>query len=328
MIEILSSGAANLVQDQGRSGLLHLGISRSGAMDGLALSCANLLAGNPANAAGLEIAMFPFKLRFLGDVRFACTGADAELRLDGEVLPPWWSGQARNGQVLTLGLPRTGARAYLAFAGGIDVPVVLGARATDHKTGFGGLAGRGLKRLDRLSLKAAGEGPAIRGGDVGCVPAGLPAFWRELASGCVTLRVLPAAQYAQFTAESRRILVEAAWQVTRDVNRQGYRLAGSEALRLAEPLELLSHGIVPGTVQVPPAGQPIIQLAEANTCGGYPKIATVIEPNLWRLGQVPSGCAVRFEPVTAETAESIWRAQDAELARLSQCIAPMARRAA
>ena len=131
------------------------------------------------------------------------------------------------------------------------------------------------------------------------MPAGLPAFWRELASGCVTLRVLPAAQYAQFTAESRRILVEAAWQVTRDVNRQGYRLAGSEALRLAEPLELLSHGIVPGTVQVPPAGQPIIQLAEANTCGGYPKIATVIEPDLWRLGQVPSGCAVRFEPVTA-----------------------------
>lgn len=292
MIEILNSGAANSVQDLGRPGYLHLGISTGGAMDAPALSLGNLMLGNDAGSAGLEIVLFPFRLKFLADCRFALTGADCEASLDERRLSPAWVCNARAGQVLSLKPPRHGARCYLTFAGGIEVEPVLGSRSTDLKTGFGGLEGRAVQRGDRLALAGSPSKHAIEFGTTLTIPI-------AERSAVVTVRVLPGAELEAFDDASRHALYAQEWTITPDSNRMGMRLKG-EPLVLSRPLEMLSHGILPGTVQVPPSGLPIIQLADANTCGGYPKIAHVIDADLCRLAQAPIGARIRFEAVTQE----------------------------
>lgn len=296
MIEVMSSGALNLVQDLGRLNCMHMGVSASGAMDTPALRLANWLVGNDAGAAGLELSVFPFRMRFEGDVSFSCTGAHCRITLDDQPIPNWTKSHARAGQRLVIEGPMLGVRAYLAFEGGIDVPDILGSRSTDLKGGFGGHGGRGLKRGDHLNVSSAsshiGKGvPAI-------APPDRLLLKKELANGCVSVRVLPAAEFGQFTEAAIEAFYSTPYEVTPQANRVGYRLKGTP-LNTRQRLELRSHGIAPGTVQVPPAGQPIVQLAEANTCGGYPKIATVIESDLWRLAQTPVGCAIQFIPVTS-----------------------------
>lgn len=314
MIEILTNGAPNLVQDLGRRGQMASGVSRSGAMDVVAMSLANALVGNEQSAAVLELCLFPVRVKFREDTEFAVTGADCFARLDDEVLAPWWGRSARMGQTLTVERPKRGARVYVAFRGGIDVEPALGSRSTDLKGGFGGVQGRGLRRGDVLALCSAPyRGERMAG--LGVVPKQLPAFWQELSSGCITVRVLPAAEYGLFTADARHALEDAEYEITPDANRVGYRLSGPD-LPLTVPVELLSHGIVPGTIQVPASGQPIVQLADANTCGGYPKIATVIEADLWRLAQAPIGSRIRFAMTDIETALSALREQREEHARL------------
>lgn len=321
MIEILSTGAVNSVQDLGRRGYLDVGVSWSGAMDRPALRAANSLLGNDEGAAGIEIALFPFRIRFAQRTAFAVAGADCPLTLDEYALPPWWADTGGEGQVLTIGVPRGGARAYLAVAGGIDTPPLLGSRATDLKSGFGGLEGRGLRRGDRLPI---GE---CRGADLPDGGLGIDAA--DLRGGTgparddAPLRILPAAEFDAFTQEARQRFLGAPFRVGAEANRMGYRLAGP-TLNLTRKLELFSHGIMPGTVQVPPSGQPIIQLAEANTCGGYPKIATVIEADLWRLAQAPVGADLRFRIVEREEAvaalahEEVALSDIAALARLAR----------
>lgn len=311
MIEILSSGAPNVVQDRGRHGYLSQGVSRGGAMDVPALECGNALLGNELDAAGIEVGLFPFRLRFHADCCFAQTGAVCVSKLDGVELPPWWASRARAGQTLVIEPPLSGARAYLAFRGGLDVPQVMGSRSTDLKSGLGGIDGRGLRRGDRLAVFKACAGDRLPDSGVGALPHGLAEFHRLLGQGVVRVRALPAAEYEAFDDGARALFFESDWKVTSESNRLGYRLSGP-GLRLEKPLELLSHGLLPGTVQVPASGQPIVQLAEANTCGGYPKIATVIEADLWRLAQSPAGTRVRFEPVGLSEAVDALRQQAQE----------------
>ena len=307
MIEILTTGAANSVQDLGRFGYLDAGVSRSGAMDAPALELANRLVGNQPNAAAIEVAIFPFRLRFDRAALVAVTGADLPVMLNGIRYPSWWTLPLTTGDVLELGLPRRGARAYLAIAGGIAVPPLLGSASTDLKSRWGGLDGRGLRRGDWLE---PGFAPAAAAG----LPAGFGLDPKAIGRGAddvgeaVPIRVLPGAEYEDFEQAAVDALEASAWQVTEDANRQGYRLSGTE-LKLNQKLELHSHGIMPGTVQVPPSGQPIIQLAEANTCGGYPKIAHVIEADLWRLGQAAVGSRLRFVRVDRRQAVEALRAQ-------------------
>lgn len=305
MIEILTTGLPNTVQDLGRPGHLALGVSHGGAMDRQALTIANLLLGNDPSAAGIEVALHPFRLRAHVDTAVAVTGADCAVSVGVRSCPPWWATAIRAGETLVLEAPRVGARSYIAFAGGLDLPPVMGSRATDVKGNFGGFAGRGLSRGDRLALNLA-QCPLPAGG-VGAVLEERRGTADDLANA-IGLRVLPAAEFDAFTPEAQAAFTGSEWSITNDANRMGYRLSGA-TLSLASPVELLSHGIMPGTVQVPPSGQPIIQLADANTCGGYPKIATVIEADLWRLAQAPVGARLRFSPVsTAESTEAL-RAQ-------------------
>jgi biotin-dependent carboxylase-like uncharacterized protein len=202
--------------------------------------------------------------------------------------------------VLTLGLPQGGAqrgsRAVLCVSGGIDVPEVLGSRSTQLRGAFGGHEGRALRRGD--VLRAADAGNACRTG-FGLVP---PALALPLErDGVAAVRVLPAAEYLAFEPASREAFWAGEWKITSQSDRYGYRLDG-EALRPIAPMELRSHGIVPGVIQVPHNGQPIIQMRDAQPSGGYPKFGTVIEADMWRLGQAPIGSRTRFIETTWDEA--------------------------
>lgn len=294
MLEILRPGVQSTVQDLGRCGLRHLGIAQNGALDAPALRLGNRLLGNAADSAGLEIALGPVALRFGRDGWFALTGADFQATLDGHPVWSGWRTPCRQGQVLQLNGSRDGMRAYLCVDGGIDVPLVLGARATDLKAGYGGYQGRALQAGDLLP-----QGPARP--LCGRLGARLRP-WQPV------LRALPGPEYAQFDAASQAAFWEQAWTVSPQSNRMGYRLQGS-ALQRHDPRELLSHAVLPGVVQLPPGGQPIVLLADAQTTGGYPRLAVVIEADLWLLAQARPGSQLRFQRcdlATAAAAREAW----------------------
>ncbi|AHF76616.1 Urea amidolyase related protein [Sodalis praecaptivus] len=288
MIEILSPSHLVSVQDLGRFGHLHHGVGISGAMDKPALCAGNLMLANPPTAAGIEIPFFPLRLRFHRACTFALTGADAGATLDDTPMLPWWCARADAGQTLTFHRPRYGVRAYLTVAGGIQVAPVLGSRSTQLRGGFGGLAGRTLQQGDQLPLAAdADAGP----GGFGIQPP--PTAMPLTCAGLPAVRVIPAAEYPLFPPACREAFWREPWKVTSQSNRYGYRLAGTPLLP-ERPLEMRSHGIVAGVIQVPHGGQPIIQMRDAQPMGGYPKFGTVIEADLWRLSQIPIGRSVRF----------------------------------
>jgi biotin-dependent carboxylase-like uncharacterized protein len=301
MIEVLSASALATVQDLGRIGTLQWGVGTSGAMDPLALASGNLLLGNDEGAAAIEVPVFPFEVRFTEDCAFALTGADCAARLDGMPLLPWWTHQARAGQTLQLGPPQQGrwraSRAYLCLPGGVDVPKVLGSRSTQLRGAFGGHEGRALRQGDRL--RAGRTHHARAGTGFGLVP---PALALPLeVDGVAAMRVLPAAEYPLFTDASQRAFWSEEWKITAQSDRYGYRLAGTPLVQKAV-IEMRSHGIVPGVIQVPSGGAPIVQMRDAQPSGGYPKIGTVIEADLWRLGQVPIGSRIRFIEIGWEEA--------------------------
>lgn len=292
MIELLSDSALATVQDRGRFGNLRFGVGTSGAMDQLALAAGNLLLGNAAADAAIELQVFPSHWRFHADLRFALTGADTGARLNRQPLPPWWVTRAHRGDELELGRAVHGSRAYLCLPGGIDVPLILGSRSTQLRGAFGGLDGRCLRRGDRLAAARPQSTGCV---DIGVVPPGSSMPLGE--QGLTTVRVIPASEYECYQSASQRAFWSCDWKITSQSNRYGYRLAG-EALLPRAALEVRSHGIVPGVIQVPPDGQPIIQMRDAQPTGGYPKFGTVIEADLWRLAQAPIGSRLRFVEAT------------------------------
>ncbi|MBP7241832.1 biotin-dependent carboxyltransferase family protein [Amaricoccus sp.] len=326
MIEILSQSAFASVQDLGRFDAVRWGVGTAGAMDRLALLAGNILLGNAEDAAGVEVQVFPFEVRFDADHAFAVTGADCAATLDGVPLLPWSSARACAGQVLRLGLPQAGrwrgARACLTIAGGVDVPVVLGSRSTQLRGAIGGHEGRMLRQGDRLAVGAA-SGAAIV---AGVVPPGL-ALPLE-ADGLPAVRVLPASEHDAYTERSLARFWDEPWKITPQSDRYGYRLAGP-GLEPKAPIEVRSHGIVPGVIQVPHSGQPIVQMCDGQPTGGYPKIGTVIEADLWRLGEMPIGTRFRFVRVEWDAALAAREARDGWVAEVRRVADLMrARRAA
>jgi biotin-dependent carboxylase-like uncharacterized protein len=293
MIEVLSETALATVQDQGRFGALGLGVGTAGAMDDLAVAAGNLLLGNDEGCAAIEVQIFPFLVRFESACSFAVTGAQCSATLDGRAVLPWFVCEAAAGQVLRLGIPGGAAwpasRAYLCVAGGVDVPAMLGSRSTQLRGAIGGFQGRALQKGDRVAVGAPRD--VARIGRFGVQP---PALAKPLlCDGVSAVRVLPAAEYELFTADCVAAFWEQPWKITPQSDRYGYRLAGP-VLAMEASVELRSHGIVPGVIQVPPGGQPIVQMRDAQPSGGYPKIGTVIAADLWRLGQAPIGSQIRF----------------------------------
>jgi biotin-dependent carboxylase-like uncharacterized protein len=294
-ISILKAGIQTTVQDLGRTGFRHLGISQNGALDAQSLILANNLVGNTPELAGLEIVIGPIELQFHRDAWIALCGADFDASLDGVRVAPAWRTFVQAGQILKLRGTTHEYRAYLAIDGGLDVPEVLGARATSLSAGFGGHQGRALKAGDCLLLGTPHQFSKSMGV--------LQRTWTP------EVRAIPGPEYKQFSEESRKIFWAHAWKVSLQSNRMGYRLQG-HTLACDRQENLLSHAVMPGVVQVPPNGQPIVLLADAQTTGGYPRIATVIEADLWKLAQIPPGRSFCFFQTTlalALDAQERWR---------------------
>jgi antagonist of KipI len=304
-MKVLSAGLQTSVQDLGRFGYRQLGIGVSGALDGYSLRVGNWLVGNDENAAALEITLQGPRLHFERAVRIAITGADVEAQTDGIVLPGWRPIDLPAGCELRFGPCRRGARAYFTVAGGIDVAIALGSASTDLRAGFGGFEGRCLMAGDSLSL-ATTSGTAPWGID----PEPDLEFGRP-----TTIRVLPGRDGTM----PMNAFCDDLYRVSAQSNRQGVRLQGA-ALTIADSRERLSEPVAPGTVQLPPDGQPIVLLAEAQTTGGYPRIGHVVSADLPRLAQLRPGDSLRFEMIDWATAQELACAQRRRLSRIALAI--------
>lgn len=318
LIEVVSGGPGCTVQDAGRVGQRHGGIALAGALVPPLADAANALVGNPAGAACLEWRGLGLVLRVLrGPVRMAMAGAvrGALSRGDGpwHPLAAWRSATLGEGDRLQLGAALAGC-GYLALGGGVLVLPVLGSRSTHVRTRLGGLDGRMLRPGDRLPCARQQVGARHER------MARAPLPWPE-----GPIRVIWGPQDDHFTADARAQFLSTDWCVTPEQDRMGMRLAGPAlAHTSAAAADIVSDGVVPGAVQVPANGQPIVLLADGQTVGGYPKIATVIRADLPRLALVPPGSAVRFVAVDALTARQALRQAVAEGQAWASALVPCA----
>ncbi|MGD8106804.1 5-oxoprolinase subunit PxpC [Pantoea sp. FN0302] len=303
MLKIIRAGINTTLQDCGRSGWRQLGISGGGVLDEPAMRTANLLVGNPQTAAVLEITLGQFCAEFDRDGWFALTGAGCNADIDGR--PAWtgWRLPVKKGQRLTLSMPVRGMRSYLAINGGFDIAPVLGSCSTDTRAEFGGWQGRRLQDGDLLPLAAPTHDFSKTAGV------------RQLLWGN-RLRALPGPEYHEFSKESQEAFWRVSWRLDPQSNRMGYRLQGRPLTRNVNR-ELLSHGLLPGVIQVPHNGQPIVLMADAQTTGGYPRIACVIEADLHHLAQIRLGEPIHFIHCTLEEALQAKRQQEQVIERMA-----------
>lgn len=298
-------GLFTTVQDLGRPGMARFGVTPGGALDRRALVLGNRLLGNAPDAAALECTLAGPTLRFTAETCFTITGADLGAHLDNLPIARWQPIRAFPDMVLAFS-PSTnpGARAYVCIAGGIDVPVVLGSRATDATGGFGGLEGRALLTGDRLPI---GE-PALATNELLRRRLAIP---EPYYGHNVIIRVVLGPQQHRFTEQGLATFLSESYRVSSKADRTGIRLEGAKIEHTGDA-DLISEGIAHGAIQIPGDGQPIVLMAARGTVGGYTKIATVIGADLDALGQVRPGDTVRFTAVSvdeARTATSAYLAQ-------------------
>jgi len=306
-IHVLHPGVLATIQDKGRYGYQQFGVIVSGAMDPYSLRIANRLVGNSENEGALEVTMFGTSLQFERDTVVAITGADLTALLDSEPAPAWRPLLIRKGSILKFKAARRGSRAYVAVAGGFDVPAVMGSKSTYLKAGIGGFQGRTLKKGDFLrigtELSERNQEVYDQLSEIGGV-----AKWSVRYDGLLRfgqtarIRVVQGTEFDRFDAASKQALFNGSYTLTTDADRMGYRFTGPP-LSLEKQFELLSEGVTYGTVQIPSNGQPIILMADRQTTGGYPKIAQVITADLPTLAQLQPNSTIQFEEVTHEEAE-------------------------
>ena len=307
--EVLSPGILSSVQDLGRFGCARYGVAASGALDGFAARVANLLVGNAENAAVVETTLMGLRIKVLRDTWVAVTGGDLQPRKNGAPFAMWRSQRVREGESIAFSAPANGLRAYLAVAGGIQLAMVMGSRSTNLSSGFGGFAGRALRKGDILAAEAGNDCAAFA--DRAFRPEEVPVYaspWR--------LRVVWGPQEDHFAEEGRQTFAAATFSVSPDSDRTGIRLKGPAIARKPGLEEsIISEGILSGAIQVPGDGQPIIILGETAS-GGYRKIATVISADLPLLGQITPGDEVRFGAVSMEEAVQALREMEGKIEKL------------
>lgn len=310
MIRVQQPGLLTTVQDAGRRGWQHLGVGVAGAADPLSHALANLLVGNAPAAAALEFTLRGPLLEFAQPCLVALGGAPFPAEVDGQPLPRWRPVRLRAGARVRTGEAPRGLRGYLAVAGGIVVPPVLGSAATDLRGGFGGFQGRALQAGDVVAASAA-EGPEQTNTSWRLPWDGpLPEGPRE-----APLRLLPGPQWASLNPQSRETLLGATFRVDGRSDRMGLRLDGPP-LTLQAPVELVSAGVATGTLQLPPEGGPILLLADRQTTGGYPRLGELASVDLPWAAQLRPGDPLRFALCTLEEAQSAWSARRRRLAFL------------
>jgi len=292
MLRVVTAGALSTVQDCGRRNVARYGVSPSGAADWLSARAANLLVGNDACAPLIETTLTGIAFELRQSARIAVTGAVAVLEIDGAPARLWHSHAAAPGAHVKVGLPQRGIRSYIAVAGGIDVPLVLGGASTDVGSGFGGFEGRALRTGDELFVSTPLERPNLFDA---YSPAAIPSW-----NTPVVLRIVPGPHRRALTDSAWRQLLSCEWKVSSRSTRQGVALDG-DPLRTGST-DIVSAGACAGCVQVTSAGLPVVLLAEHQTTAGYALVACVISADLPYAAQAPPGDAVRFELVTAAQA--------------------------
>ncbi|WP_272828307.1 biotin-dependent carboxyltransferase family protein [Paenibacillus thiaminolyticus] len=323
-IRVEAAGLLTTVQDSGRVGFQKYGVLASGAMDTVALRLANLLAGNQEGAAALEITLLGPKLVFDKAAVIALAGGNLSPAVDGVSLPLWRQVYIPAGKTLTFGRAVSGCRIYLAVAGGIHVPEVMGSRSTYLRAGMGGFCGRALQAGDVLETGASTLWRGMASDEAVVLPWGASHELRPAYLDDPVLRVVRGPEYYRFDEESRRKLWTERFRVTPQSDRMGYRVEG-EPLALAEPLDMVSSAVGAGTIQVPPEGNPIVLLADRQTAGGYPRIAHVISVDLPLIAQVKPGGQIRFEEVSLEEAQELYVMREHSIAQFRQGLALQAR---
>ena len=322
-IEVLKPGLATTVQDLGRPGHYDVGIPISGAMDRFALRVANMLVGNEEGAAALECVFMGPALRFTTDAVVAVTGAELPPKLDGAPRPTWTAFAVAAGQVLSFDYLRRGARAYVAVAGGIDVPLVLGSRSTYALGALGGHEGRALKAADALAV-------GVPAGGVSALGRTVP---EELRRGSVppsALRMMPGLYHHRVTPDSLAGFFDDTWSVAPEADRIGYRFRGGRPLAFVERTPPFGAGSDPsnivdscypyGSIQVPGGSEPIVLHRDAVSGGGYFMLGTVISADMDFIGQLQPHARVRFHPVTMHEALTARRERQTMLERVRQAI--------
>ena len=309
---VTRAGFLTSVQDLGRTGFRQFGVSTSGALDPFALRVANLLVGNDAGAAGLEITLGGFQLRFEDERIVAWCGGELDVQIGSRALPAGHVAHLQGGDELKFGRAQFGCRCWLAISGGIDVPIVLGSRSTDLRANFGGLEGRTLRDRDRLPLGGSQQSQTAATGRISSWTA--PHDWACPASRHPILRFIRGIDWERFNASTFQRFASEAFTVSPDSDRMGVRLDGPE-LKLDKETDLISEAVAPGTVQVPPGGKPILLLGDCQTIGGYPKIAHVITVDLGITAQLRAGDSVRFFEVSLEDAHRLLMERERDFER-------------
>ena len=306
VIHVVRPGLQTTVQDLGRWGHQAYGVAVAGPMDSLSHRVANLLVGNDSAAAALEITLIGPELEFEGDATIAVCGADFDLYANERPVGLAVTTRITRGTRLVFGRRRAGARAYLAVAGGLRTPLVLGSRATHLVSGMGGVAGRALRAGDRLPFIVAAAPVPVRRAAGLTLPAG----------GRTRLRLLPGPQADWFEPSASHLLTSVSFRISPRSNRMGFRLEGPPLSRRrgGEPI---SEPVAFGALQVPAAGEPILLMADRQTAGGYPKIASVIAADLPLAGQMAPGDFIEFAMCSRHEAAAALIARERPLLRIA-----------
>lgn len=291
------AGLLTTVQDTGRYGYQRYGMPVSGAMDTFSCELANLLVGNDPGDACLEATVAGPELLFTGETTVAVTGADLGPHINGNSIPLNSALSVKQGDRLGFTGLKSGCRSYIAFAGGVAVPAVMGSRSTYLRAGIGGFQGRALMPGDELPLGEPRGNPRLKKIPVGLVPE----YKHEQ-----TIRIIPGPEAHYFEIEGLRSFLSTEYRVTAQSDRMGYRLSGEVIMHREGRAGIISAGISAGTVQVPGDGQPIILMADRQTSGGYARIANVISVDLTLLAQMKPGDTIRFTETTLDHARQLY----------------------
>lgn len=305
ILKTISPGLLTTIQDRGRHGYQAFGMPVAGAVDEYALRIANILVGNPEGAAALEITLLGPKLKVLKATKLSLTGANLGATINGREFPRWETVAVNRGDEIAFAAVKSGCRAYLALAGGIDVPEVMGSRSTYLRGKIGGLGGRALKAGDEI-----GMGPPPEKN----IPIGTRLNPNLISTydSLIKLRVILGPQDDHFTAVGMDTFLNSQYTVTTEADRMGYRLEGPTIEHVAGG-DIISDGIPLGAVQIPGHGLPIVMLADRQTTGGYTKIANVCSVDLSLIGQAKPGDKVRFQVTNVEESTRLLRERETAL---------------
>jgi len=289
---VLKPGFFTTVQDLGRYDYLRYGVPISGAMDTFSLTAANLLVKNNPDDAGLEITLIGPELQALTKTQIAITGGTISPKINGQNVPMWQTISIQESDIISFGKMETGCRAYLSIRGGINTPIVLGSKSTYVRGGFGGISGRQLKTGDIIEgfdaslIKVKYEMPEIL----------VPQFTNHIKA-----HVIMGPQADMFTESGKNTFLSSPYKVTLEADRMGYRLEGPLIEHKAKA-DIVSDALLPGAIQVPKNGKPIVIMRDAQTTGGYPKIAVTITSAVSILGQAKPNDVIEFSKISIKKA--------------------------